>query len=40
MTTPAPSSGFLHTTRTSADGPFPERAPQGFVLARRPMVRG
>ncbi|MFE2976918.1 hypothetical protein [Streptomyces sp. NPDC059258] len=22
------------------DGPFPERAPQGFVLARRPMVSG
>lgn len=22
------------------DGPFPERAPQGFVLARRPIVSG
>lgn len=22
------------------DGPFPERAPQGFVLARRPVVSG
>ncbi len=22
------------------EGPFPERAPQGFVLARRPVVSG
>lgn len=22
------------------DGPFPERSPQGFVLARRPIVSG